>query len=366
MRAGPRSPPTSMGEGRDRFGYALGSMTRMLLPVLFLAACASKRERMPATVEEPGTIVAEADLRVGRAVEATSPPALLLELKPSGSMPARLASDLGAGREWLRVERPRGLSFAGPDLLKGEAPFRPTTASLLFVQPREGAATLAEPALLRLGGRIEAASLASRIETIPEPSDGDEDELAKVESVNLRVLLGHGLDVLLVAVGSGDLDTHHWIRVVDAMGKPADWQSALRQASAARSLDALGPYRVLVRRRHPGDTVPTHYRVRLDDVVVAAQARLVREKDVYAWVWEGVWSAGLSAQAPVGPAAWPDDAPPLEVRYKEYVRPPGNTTGSFWRGLLSPLALGADVGMAFLEGDGPLIDSVAERQRERN
>jgi hypothetical protein len=41
-------------------------------------------------------------------------------------------------------------------------------------------------------------------------------------------------------------------------------------------------------------------------------------------------------------------------------------TGPFWRGLLAPLALGADVGMAFLEGDEPLLDSVAERQRARD
>jgi hypothetical protein len=48
------------------------------------------------------------------------------------------------------------------------------------------------------------------------------------------------------------------------------------------------------------------------------------------------------------------------------VPPPGGATGSFWRTLLTPLTLGADFGMAFLEGDEPLLDSVAERQRERN
>jgi hypothetical protein len=30
------------------------------------------------------------------------------------------------------------------------------------------------------------------------------------------------------------------------------------------------------------------------------------------------------------------------------------------------LALGADIGMAIIEGDKPVIDSVAERQRQRN
>lgn len=344
-------------------------MTRMLLPALLLAACASKQERAPATVEQPGTIVAEAELGVGRAVEAGSPPrALLLELKPRGQMPKRLADDIGAGRAWLRVERPRGLSFAGPDLLLGEGPFRPATALLLFVQPKEGTTRIAEPALLRLAGRVDAALVASRIETIAEPLGDGGDELAKIESANLRVLLGHGLDVLLACVGSGKLDTHHWIRVVDAEGNPADWRQALEAARGGGSLEALAPCRVLVRSRHPGDPVPAHYRVRLDDVVVAAQARLVPGKDAYDWIWEGVWSARLVAPAPEGegPAAWPAGAPALEVRYKEYVPPAGGGTGAFWRGLLAPLALGADVGVAFLEGDGPLVDSVAERQRQRN
>ncbi len=340
-------------------------MKRMLVGLL-LAACASK-ERATVTVEEPGTIVAEAELGVGRAVEAASPPpALLLELRPKGPLPTRLESDLRAGRDWLRVERPRGFSFAGRALLKGEGPFRPSTASLLFVQPRQGDGKVAEPALLRLGGQVEAEAIRSRIETIPPPKDDDMDELAKVESADLRVLLGHGLDVLLTCAGSGELDTHHWIRVVDAQGMPAAWQPALDAARAARSLDGLEPYRVLVRRRHPGDPVPAHYSVRLGDVVVAAQARLVARKDTFDWIWEGVYSAHLTAPAPEGPAAWPAGAPALEVRYKEYVRPSGDATGAFWQGLLSPLALGKDIGMAFLEGDGPLVDSVAERQRQRN
>lgn len=319
------------------------------------------------TVEEPGRIVAEGELGVARAVEAATPPlALLLELEPKGPLPTRLAGDLRDGRTWLRVERPRGFSFAGRALLAGEGPFRPSTASLLFVQPREGEAKGAEPALLRLGGQVEAAAIASRIEAIAPPKDDDLDQLAKVESADVRVLLGHGLDVLLACAGSGDLDTHHWIRVVDAQGEPAAWQQALDRARAARRLDELAPYRVLVRRRRPGDPVPAHFSVRLDDVVVAAQARLVRRKDAFEWIWEGVWSAHLIAPAPEGPVAWPASAPPLVVRYKEYVRPSGDVTGAFWQGLLAPLALGADIGMAFLDGEKPLVDSVAERQRQRN
>ena len=55
-------------------------MKRILPAALLLAACASK-DKAPATVEEPGRIVAEAELRVNRAVESASPPpALLLEL----------------------------------------------------------------------------------------------------------------------------------------------------------------------------------------------------------------------------------------------------------------------------------------------
>jgi hypothetical protein len=334
--------------------------------LLLAFACASKG-RAPATVEEPGKIVAEAELGVGRAVEAASPPpALLLELRTKGPVPMRLSDDLRAGRTWLRVEGPRGFSFAGRALLAGEGPFRPSTASLLFVQPREGEAKGGEPALLRLGGVIDAKSLASRIETIPPPAAEDADELAKVESADLRVLLGHGLDVLLIGAGSGETDTHHWIRVVDAQGAPAAWQPALAAARQARRLDELAPYRVLVRRRRPGDPVPVHYSVRLSDIVVAAQARLVPRKDAFEWIWEGVWSARLLAPAPEGPPAWPDTAPALVLRYKEYVRPSGDATGAFWHALLAPLALGADIGAAFLEGDQPLADSVAERQRQRN
>lgn len=319
------------------------------------------------TTEEPGRIVAEAQLRVGRAVEAASPPmALLLELKPEGPVPHRLSEDLRAGRTWLRVERPRGFSFAGRALLAGEGPFRPSTASLLFVQPREGEAKGAEPSLLRLGGEVEAGWIASRVETIAPTKEEGTDELAKVESVDVRVLLGHGLDVLLGCAGSSEMDTHHWIRVVDAQGQPAAFEKALDAARADRRLDGLAPYRVLVRRRRPGDPVPAHFSVRLDDIVVAAQARLVPKKDAVEWIWEGVWSARLGASAPEGPAAWPASAPALVVRYKEYVRPSGDATGAFWQGLLAPLALGADIGMAFLEGDGSLVDSVAERQRQRN
>lgn len=340
---------------------------RRILGLVLLCGCASHETRAPSTVEEPGRITAEAELRVARAVEAVAPPpALLLELKPSGPMPTRLADDLHAGRGWLRVEGPRGFSFAGRDLLAGAEPFRPSTAVLLFVQPREGEVRRGEPALLRLEGTVAAEAMKSRIETIDDPKD-DGEELAQVGSSDLRVLLGHGLDVLLSScAGSGDLDTHHWIRVVDAEGKPVAWLPALEKSLAERRLDVLSPYRVLVRRRHPGDPVPAHYRLRLSDVVVAAQMRLQGRKDGFGWVWEGVWSARLDAPSPEGPAAWPADAPPLLVRYKEYTRPSGDTTGAFWQGLLAPLALGADVGMAFLEGDKPLLDSVAERQHSRN
>lgn len=319
------------------------------------------------TVEEPGRIVAEAELTVGRAAEAASPqPALLLELVPKGTMPSRLAEDFRAGRTWLFVERPRGFSFAGHTLLAGGGPFRPSAASLLFVQPRQGEAVGAEPALLRLVGEVETSATAARIERIPPPGDDGADELAKIESADVRVLLGHGLDVLLACAGSSELDTHHWIRVVDAHGAPTAWLPALEAARATRSLDALSPYRVLVRRRSPGDPAPTHYRVRLDDVVVTAQARLVARKETLEWIWEGVWSARLGAPVPEAPPAWPTGAPTLLVRYKEYERPSGDATGAFWQGLLAPLALGADIGMAFLEGDQPLADRVAERQRQRN
>jgi hypothetical protein len=337
---------------------------RRILPALLLFACSSKQPRPSTTVQEPGAIVGEAQLAVGRSVATESPRALLLELKPSGAMPQRLASEVGAGRTWLQVERPRGFSFAGRDLLAGAGPFRPTAASFLFVQPRDGAATLAEPALLRLGGHVDPDFVASRVQTIAEPAPGD--DFASIGSADLRVLLGHGLDVLLSCVGSSELDTHHWIRLVDAEGAPAALEAALEAARTGKGLDALAPYGVLVRRRTPGDPVPVHYRVRLDDVVVAAQARIVARKDELDWTWEGVWSARLAPPPPPGPDPWPAGAPPLEVRYKEYVPPSGGTSGAFWRTLLAPVALGADVGVAFLEGDGSLVDRVTERQRARN
>ena len=71
------------------------------------------------------------------------------------------------------------------------------------------------------------------------------------------------------------------------------------------------------------------------------------------------------AGAAEGPPAWPKEAPALEVRYKEYEPPTGGATGSFWQGVLAPLALGTDVGLAVLGGE-PLLDSVGERQRKRN
>ncbi len=339
---------------------------RRILPALLLVACASNESRPKETVQEPGTIVGEADLGVGRAVEAGSPPTLLLELKPSGPVPSRLEDEIGAGRTWLRVDRPRGFSFAGRDLLAGAGLFRPSTASFLFVQPREGDATLAEPALLRIAGHADRSAVVSRIETIGEPAELHGDGLDLVGSADLRVLLGHGLDVLLRCVGSTAIDTHHWIRVVDAEGAPVALLPALEKCRAERRIEGLAPYRVLVRRRRPGEPVPTHYRVRLDDVVVAAQARVVSVREGLNWTWEGVWSARLAPPAPEGPDPWPLAAPPLQVRYKEYVRPSGTATGAFWQGILAPIALGADVGLAFLEGDGPLLDSVAERQRERN
>jgi len=337
---------------------------RTILPALLLAACASHQQRAPETVQEPGTIVGEAELTVVKTVAVESPRALFLELKPRGAMPARLASEIGAGRDWLSVERPRALSFAGRDLLEGAGPFRPDNASFLFVQPREGATALAEPALLRLQGRIDRATLASRVETIAAPAPGEDFE--SVGSADLRVLLGHGLDVLLGCVGSGDLDTHHWVRLVDAAGEPAPLKPALEEARSGKGLGALAPYRVIVRRRTPGDPYAVHFRVRLDDVVVAAQARVVEREGALDWTWEGVWSAQLTPPPPDGPNPWPAGAPTLDVRYKEYVRPPAGADGSLWRTLLAPVALGADVGAAFLEGDGSLIDSVQERQRRRN
>ncbi|MCK6458260.1 MAG: hypothetical protein L6Q95_00010 [Planctomycetes bacterium] len=338
-----------------------------ILPMAFLlVACASNEPRARESVEAPGTIVGEADLAVGRAAEAGSPPALLLELEPSGPLPRRLSEDLRAGRGWLRVERPRGFSFAGRDLLLGKGPFRPSTASFLFVQPRDGAPTLAEPALLRIAGSVDRSAIVTRIEPIDEPPGMHGDGLDLVGSADLRVLLGHGLDALLHCVGSSDIDTHHWIRLVDAEGASAPLLPALEKARVSRNLAELAPYRVLVRRRQPGDPVATHYRVRLDDVVVAAQARVVSVREGLDWTWEGVWSAQLAAPPAGGPDPWPGAAPPLEVRYKEYVRPSGSVTGTFWQGLLAPIALGADVGLSFLEGEGPLLDSVAERQRARN
>jgi hypothetical protein len=220
--------------------------------------------------------------------------------------------------------------------------------------------------MLRLEGTIAAAAIRERIETIDPPAE-DGDELKGIGNSNLRVLLGHGLDALLSCAGSGDMDTHHWIRTVDSDGKPAELKLVLEEAMAKRRFDALSSYRVLVRRRRPADPVPAHYRVRLDDLIVATQMRAVPRKEEFDWAWEGVWSARLSAPDPAGTEAWPGSAPPLLVRYKEYVPPSsGNLTASFWHGVLTPFALGADVGKAFLEGDKPLFDSVAERQRERN
>lgn len=337
---------------------------RSVLLALLLAACGSTEPRATPTVQEPGTIVGEAQLAVGRSVAIASPRALLLELKAPEAMPQRLAAELGAGRTWLHVDRPRGFSFAGRELIAGTEAFRPKTASFLFVQPREGGATpLADPALLRLTGQVERALLASRIETIEDPAGAD--DFQSIGSTDLRVLLGRGLDALLGCVGSGELDTHHWIRLVDAEGARVDVQTAL-DAAGKGGLAALSPYRVLVRRRTPGDPVPVHFRVRLEDVLVAAQARLKGSEGTLDWTWEGVWSARLAPPpTALGEDAWPGAAPPLEVRYKEYTQPSGGVSTAFWRTLLAPVALGADVGIAFLEGEGSLVDSVAERQRDR-
>jgi hypothetical protein len=335
---------------------------RKILPLLLLAACASKGSSPQPTVEHPGEVVGEAELGVQRTVRSDS--ALLLELEPKGKLPPRLEGEIGAGDHWLRVDRPRGFSFAGKGLLAGDLPFRPATASFLFVQPHEGPATLADPALLRLRGRIEAQAFAGRVEPVAPPETEGEG-LNEVESADLRVLLGHGIDVLLVAyAGSTTLDSHHWIGVVREDGAAADLNAVLDAARKGEALSELAPYRVLVRRRRAGESKPDHFRLRLEDVVVAAQARLLSASDGTEWVWEGVWSARVTSGTFEGPPAWPATAPPLEVRYKEYERPAsGNIAGAFWHALLAPVALGTDVGVAFLEGDR---DRIAERQRARN
>ncbi|MFQ5843991.1 MAG: hypothetical protein ACE5JG_03295 [Planctomycetota bacterium] len=329
---------------------------------LLAPGCATRTvpEEVPPEAGNP-RVVSAADFEVGRVMEAApgdgDAPSLAFEVgRARDERPARLAHDLDAGRTWLWVRDPWGLSCFGRELLAGETVFVPDEISVSFAQavgPRRGAA---EPALLRLEGSIGAEEVAGFLkpaESMALVPPG----LTDIESVDLRLLLGHGIDVLLSMAGPGQggstrLDTRAWMTVLDAEGEAADWLQELEQAHAAQNLTALGRYHVLVRRWRPqASPRAVYFRVPLGLVVVAAHMVVTAEGEGFRWVWEGIWGGQMRPPpGPVRPVEW-KRRPALVLHYTEY-RPQttSGAPGAVWRTLLRPVALTADVGSAMARG----------------
>jgi len=329
------------------------------ISLLLCAACSSD----PATKAPPQErTISKVDLTVNRISRLPEPVALAFLVQDEGSVqPRRLAKDFAAGNTWLHVRKPRGFSFAVDGLLMREEVFRPDKASLTFAQStRTSSKPRKEPALLRLEGVIGATAMEPFLEVVPDP--GVEIQgLGSIPNQDVRVLLGHGIDRLLEmtsrkAGGTLETDTHEWVAILDDQGKVVGLTDALKKARAARSLDPLLPYRVIVRRWRPSARPKaTFFRLHMTHVLLAAQMAVKKSGDTFAWVWEGLWEGHMGAEPKTYEAPEWNDPPTLVLRYKEYER--ARTSGAFWRTLMSPLALSSKVGKAFFDAEPGTVDS---------
>jgi len=328
---------------------------------LLLPACAKGSARTQPLALPTDTADARLTTERVARIEGT-PPALGFEVAAAPALPPRLRTDLQAGRNWLVIRSPRRFSFAGGDLLLGRTLFKPTETSLTFAQEKTATdVPRRDPVLGRLRGRAARADLADRVRPIDDPGITPEG-LGALDQTDLRVMLGRGVDSLMALQGSTGDDVHVWVAVVGADRKPVDWVKALGRAYDLRSLAPLEPLHVLVMRRRTG-YLPSYFEMVLADVVLASQMKVEVGDAEMAWIWEGVWFGKMEAPPAATTAPdWPD-LPLPTLSYTEFQRPSGNLS-AFWNVLMKPLALGADVGVTFIEGD-PLIEGVAEKQRAR-
>ncbi len=337
-------------------------------PLLALLAACSSSGKSDEKKARPATKTLRlAELKVDRVSRTPDPLGLALSVRyDKANPPERLSQDFQKGNRWLHIKNPRGFSFAIHDLLRREQVFLPSDASITFAQQRHPSSSgrRREPALLRLEGTIHSDEIAPHLEVVPDPGL-EVRGLGSFDNEDIRVLLGRGIDLLIgmappSAGGTDEYDTREWVAVIDGQGTEVDLLDALAEARRAVSLSPLRNHRVIVRRWRPrARPRATFFRVRLEHVLLTAQMAAKRRGGEYRWVWEGLWEGKMeAAPAPIEPPGW-EDAPRLTVRYKEY-RQESHAGRAFWETLMSPLALGADVGKALFEGES-VVDRVTKQ-----
>jgi hypothetical protein len=339
-------------------------MTRAWILLALLAACSSSRKADEKAARPATKTLRQAELKIDRVSRLPDPLGLALSVRyDKANPPERLSKDFQKGHSWLHIENPRGFSFAVHDLLRREQVFLPSEASFTFAQQRDPSSKRErrEPTLLRLQGDIHWDDIAAQLEVVPDPGL-EVRGLGSFDNEDIRVLLGRGIDLLVgmappSAGGTDEYDTREWVALIDGQGKEVELADALDEARRAVSLAPLRDHRVIVRRWRPrARPRATFFRMRLEHVLLAAQMATKRRGAEYHWVWEGLWEGRMDrAPAPVEPPGW-DDPPRLTVQYKEY-RQERYAGRAFWETLMSPLALGADVGKALFEGES-VVDRV--------
>ncbi|MHC5029292.1 MAG: hypothetical protein ACYTGI_03175 [Planctomycetota bacterium] len=340
---------------------------RAWILLALLAACSTSPEKADMKKARPATkTLRQAELKIDRVSRIPDPLGLALSVRyDKANPPERLSKDFQKGNNWLHIENPRGFSFAIHDLLRREQVFLPREASFTFAQQRSASSSKRrrEPVLLRLEGTIHSDDIAPHLEVVPDPGL-EVRGLGSFDNEDIRVLLGRGIDLLIgmapaSAGGTDEYDTREWVALTDGQGTEVDLTDALDEARRAVSLAPLRDHRVIVRRWRPrARPRATFFRVRLEHVLLAAQMAAKRKGGEYSWVWEGLWEGKMQpAPAPIEPPGW-EDAPKLTVHYKEY-RQERYAGRAFWETLMSPLALGADVGKALFEGES-VVDRVTK------
>ena len=330
------------------------------LLAILAASCASKEEReVQQDIATPTKKDAnETKVKVDRvSLQAGEPSTVAFEMTRPPVMPSRLKRAFDNNRNWLHLRDPRRYSFAAGDILTGKTLFLPSSSGMTYAQEnRERDLPLPGPVLVRFEGTIDSDALKPHIRAVKNPGLTPEG-LGVIEDTDLRVMLGRGVDLLMATQSADPLDVHVWVAVVDKSGKPVEWRSRLIDAYRSRSVIELRPLNVVIMRRRSA-TLPRYFRLELEHVVIGAQMVLKPSATKTAWIWEGVWFGRMDkAPTEIVDPDWPD-LPLPNVVYKEFKRPKGTLSG-FWPALMKPLALGAEVGTAFIDGD-PVFDRYAK------
>jgi hypothetical protein len=107
-------------------------MTRAWILLAVLAACTTSPEKADIKKAKPATkTLRTAELKVDRVSRTPDPLGLALSVRyDKANPPERLSKDFQQGHGWLRIEKPRGFSFAIHDLLRREQVFVPSAASI--------------------------------------------------------------------------------------------------------------------------------------------------------------------------------------------------------------------------------------------